>query len=69
MSLFRQDRETDAQALFTATEASMKPFPADEQKPTLSEGSQDNFILWLAYKEARALLNPSKTQAYTERQK
>jgi tetratricopeptide (TPR) repeat protein len=59
MSLFRQGKETDAQALFSATEATMKPLPADEQKLTFSEASQDNFILWLAYKEARALLTHS----------
>jgi serine/threonine protein kinase len=62
MSLFRQGRETEAQDLFSATEAMMKPLPADEQKPAVSETNQDNFILWLAYKEARALLNPPKTQ-------
>ncbi|HEV2211087.1 MAG TPA: serine/threonine-protein kinase [Verrucomicrobiae bacterium] len=62
MSLFRQGREADAQALFAAAEATMKPLPADERKPTLSEADQDNFILWLAYKEARALRNPAKTQ-------
>jgi tetratricopeptide (TPR) repeat protein len=61
MNLFRQGRETEAQALFSATEAAMKPLPADEQKPAVSESNQDNFILWLAYKEARALINPAKT--------
>jgi hypothetical protein len=65
MSLFRLGRETEAQALFSATEAAMKPLPADEQKPAVSETNQDNFILWLAYKEARALFNPPKTHSVT----
>ena len=63
MSLFRQGQETEAQALFSATEATMKPLPADEHKPAVSDTNQDNFILWLAYKEARALLNPPKPKA------
>jgi len=44
------------------TEATMKPLPVDEQKPAVNDINQDNFILWLTYKEARALLNPPKSQ-------
>ncbi len=59
MSLCKQDRQTEARTLLTATEAKMKPWPADEKNPLA--GSQhsgaDELILWLACKEARALLN------------
>jgi hypothetical protein len=58
MSLFQQDRQAEARELLTATEARMKPLPPDDQNP-LADGksNHDDLILWLAWKEARALLN------------
>jgi len=58
MSLFQQGRQAEARELFTPTEAKMKPLPADEENP-LPDGKSDHddLILWLACKEARALLN------------
>jgi hypothetical protein len=55
MSLSRQGKQAEARALFTATEAAMQPFPADEQKLPY-EANHDDLILWLACKEAKAML-------------
>jgi hypothetical protein len=55
MSLSRQGKQAEARALFTATEAAMQPFPADEQKLP-GEANHDDLILWLACKEAKAML-------------
>jgi hypothetical protein len=57
MSLFQQGKQAEAAALFTATAAAMKPIPADERKP--AGANQDDLILWMACKEAKALLNAS----------
>jgi hypothetical protein len=58
MSLFKEGREAEARELFAITESKMKPLPADEKNP-LADGKADHsdLNLWLAYKEARALLN------------
>jgi hypothetical protein len=56
MSLFRQSKPAEARALLTATEAAMKPLPADDQNPLADRASPDDLVLWLAYKEAKALL-------------
>ncbi len=58
MSLFQQGRQDEARALFAATAAKMKPLPANEMNP-LADGQSDHddLIVWLAFKEARALLN------------
>lgn len=56
MILFRQGKTTAARALFTMTEANMNPIPADLKNP-LSDGADANdLIVWLACKEAKALL-------------
>jgi hypothetical protein len=58
MSLLKQGKQAEARELFTATEATMKPLPADEKNPLVDGRSDhDDLILWLAFKEARALLN------------
>ncbi len=56
MSLFQQGKPADARALLTATEATMKPLPTDEKNPLTGGADHDDLILWLACKEARALL-------------
>jgi serine/threonine protein kinase len=58
MTLFQQGKPEEARTLFTATETTMKPFPADEKNPLAGQADHDDLILWLAYKEARALLGP-----------
>ena len=35
----------------------MKPLPADEQNPLADIGSADDLFLWLAYKEAKAMIH------------
>jgi len=56
MILFHEGKADEARALFTATEAKMTPLPADEQNPLTDGAGADDLILWLAYKEAKALL-------------
>jgi TPR repeat protein len=58
MSLFRQERREEARKLFSQAEAKMPPLPADEHKPLVDGkmASRDVLICWLAYKEARALI-------------
>ena len=55
----RQGKKDEARKLAIEAAAKMKPLPADEQNP-LAGGTywewHDDLILWLAYKEAKALL-------------
>jgi tetratricopeptide (TPR) repeat protein len=59
MTLFRQNRVEEARKLFSQAEAQMPPLPKDESKP-IAEGrtmDHDLLIWWLAYKEAKSVLN------------
>jgi hypothetical protein len=56
MSLFRQGKKDDARKLATEAAATMKPLPADEQNPLSGDANADDLILWLAYKEAQAMI-------------
>jgi WD40 repeat protein len=63
MSLFRQGEKDKARKLAVSAAAQMKPLPTDEQNPlanvTAPAGGgdiQEYLIMWLAYKEAKALL-------------
>jgi hypothetical protein len=56
MSLFRLGKTEEARQLATAAAAQMVPLPADEQNPLAGNASHDDLILWLAYKEAKALI-------------
>jgi cellobiose-specific phosphotransferase system component IIA len=58
MSLFRQDKLEEARKLFSQAEAQMPPLPKDESKPFVDgrPTSHDDLIWWLAYKEAKALI-------------
>jgi hypothetical protein len=56
MSLFRQGKKDEAQKLATAAAAKMKPLPADDQNPLSGDATHDDLILWLAYKEAKAMI-------------
>jgi hypothetical protein len=67
MSLFRQGKDDEARKLAIATALNMQPLPADEQILT---DNQENLILWLAYKEAKALIQfdaPAPPQPEGER--
>ncbi len=54
MSLFQLDRLEEARKLLRQVEAQMPPLPKDEGKPMIA--IHDNLIWWLAYKEAKALI-------------
>jgi hypothetical protein len=59
MSLFQQGKEAQARKLASEAVAQMKPLPADEQNPLIgdfSDANADDLILWMAFKEANALL-------------
>jgi hypothetical protein len=56
MSLFRQGKEAEARKLAAEAVARMKPLPRDEKNPLAGNANADDLILWMAYKEARALL-------------
>jgi tetratricopeptide (TPR) repeat protein len=56
MSLFRQGKENEARKLATEAAAQMKPLPKDEQNPLAGGASSDDLLLWLAYKEAKGLM-------------
>jgi serine/threonine protein kinase len=61
MSLFRQDKLVEARTLFNQAEAQMSPLPKDESKPFLDRepASYDDLICWMAYKEAKMLIEGS----------
>ena len=57
MSLVREGKAEEAHALFTAIEAKMNPLPTDRQNPLVDKGAGiDDLILWLAYEEAKQVL-------------
>jgi hypothetical protein len=56
MSLFRQGKDNEARKLATEAAALMKPLPEDEKNPLAGDASPDDLILWMAYKEAKAMI-------------
>jgi hypothetical protein len=56
MSLFRRGKPDEAHKLAIAAAAKMKPLPRDENNPLAGNGTPDDLILWLAYKEAKATI-------------
>jgi len=56
MSLFRQGKHDEARQLALAAAATMKPLPKDERKLLANQATHDDLILWLAYKEAKAMI-------------
>ena len=61
MCLVQQDKLVEARAVFRSAEVEMPPFPADEENPLGgTESNQDDLVLWLAYKEARAQIQLSE---------
>ncbi len=55
MSLFQQGKKDEARELAIQAATRMEPLPVDEQKQAMPHGSND-LILWLAYKEAKAMI-------------
>jgi hypothetical protein len=56
MSLFRQGKPDAARKLAIETAAQMNPLPKDEQNPLADGAYFDTLIMWLAYKEAKAMI-------------
>jgi tetratricopeptide (TPR) repeat protein/thiol-disulfide isomerase/thioredoxin len=56
MSLFKLGKEAEARKLASEAVAKMKPLPANEKNPLTGNANADDLILWMAYKEANALL-------------
>jgi hypothetical protein len=56
MSLFRQGKNDEARKLALSAAAKMKPLPKDENNPLADGATHDDLILWLAYKETKALI-------------
>jgi serine/threonine-protein kinase len=56
MTLFRQGKEDEARKLASAAAAKMKPLPKDEKDALADNVNAADLILWLAYKEAKALI-------------
>jgi WD40 repeat protein/tetratricopeptide (TPR) repeat protein len=56
MNLFRQGKPDEARQLAMLAAAKMKPLPSDENKPLAGGANNDDLILWLAGKEAKALI-------------
>lgn len=57
MSLLQQDKDAEARRIATEAVLRMKPLLADEDNPLTGGASADDLILWVAFKEANALLN------------
>jgi tetratricopeptide (TPR) repeat protein len=56
MSLSRQGKDAEARRIATEAIARMKPLPLDENNPLANGANHDDLIIWMACKEARALL-------------
>ena len=54
--MFRQGKEDEDRKLATEAAARMKPLPKDEKNPLAGGASADDLTLWLAYKEAKGLI-------------
>jgi hypothetical protein len=57
MSLSRQGKSDEARKLAIGAAAQMKPLPKDEQNPPANNAYYDDLILWLADKEAKAVIH------------
>jgi serine/threonine-protein kinase len=64
MSLFRQGKQDEARQLASETVSWIKPLPTDEKNPLAGKANQDDLVLWLAYKEAKALIRFDAVAGY-----
>jgi hypothetical protein len=56
MSLYRLGKENEARQLVIEAASHMRPLPEDEKNPPAGGATHDDLILWMAYKEAKALI-------------
>src|SRR5262249_53291983 len=56
MNMFRQGQKEDARGLAITAKAKMHPLPMDEGNPLADDRDHDDLILWLAYREANAMV-------------
>ena len=56
MSLFRQGKQDEARKLAIETAGQMEPLPKDDQNPLANGAYYDTQIMWLACKEANAMI-------------
>src|SRR5262245_16809599 len=56
LSLFRQGKRDEARKVAVVATAKVRPLPNDEKNALTGEINHDDLILWLAYKEAKALI-------------
>jgi tetratricopeptide (TPR) repeat protein len=56
LCLFRQGKKAEAGKLAIEAAAKMKPLPKDEKNPLAGNANYDDLIMWLAYKEAKAMI-------------
>jgi tetratricopeptide (TPR) repeat protein len=56
LCLCQQGKEAEARKLATEAAAKMKPLPTDENNPLIGDVILDDLILWLAYREAKAMI-------------
>lgn len=57
MSLFRQGRVAEATEAIKLGETRMRPLPVDPNHPLADGADYNDLLAWLAYKEAKAMLN------------
>jgi hypothetical protein len=67
MSQFQQGNKDEARKLATEAAAKMKPLPKDEKNPLADDANHDDLILWLDYKEAKALIKFEPAPAAPEK--
>ena len=60
MNMFRQGNKEDARELGIAAMVKMHSLPKDEGNPLAGSRDHDDLILWLAYKEANAMIGFDK---------
>jgi WD40 repeat protein/serine/threonine protein kinase len=56
MSLSRRGKPEEARKLAVAAAARMKPLPRDENNPLAGDATPDDLMLWLAFREAKAMI-------------
>ena len=62
MSLIRQGRPDDARELLLSIQPPWKSPPADKLNPWANGADENDLLLWLAYEETQALLDPAVLQ-------
>lgn len=56
MGLYRQGKQDEARRLAANTAAQMRPLPKDDRNPLVDCAYYDTQIMWLEYKEAKAMI-------------